>query len=99
MGLGADWFVSSWVIVVSGLLLGLGSLVHGWLESMVPGAWCGDEDVGSSPPPPEPARLDQTARGGKVPNRPHLFWVCVCVGGARSVSRNCLSALYIQLNF
>ena len=40
MGLGAGWFVWSWVIVVSDLL-GLGRLVHGQLESAVPGAWSG----------------------------------------------------------
>ena len=40
-GLGAGWFVWSWVIVVSDLLLGRGRLVRGRLESAVPGAWSG----------------------------------------------------------
>ena len=38
-GLGAGWFVWSWVIIISDLLLGLGRLVRGRLESVVPGAW------------------------------------------------------------
>ena len=49
MGLGAGWFVWSWVIVVSDLLLGLSSLVRGRLESAVPGAWRCVKAVGLSP--------------------------------------------------
>ena len=41
-GMDSDhWFVWSWIIVLSDLLLGLGRLVRGRLESAVPGAWSG----------------------------------------------------------
>ena len=59
-GFGAGWFVWSWAIVVSDLLLGLGRLVRGRLESAVFGAasCCGFESrrAGSS----------RAARGVKV---------------------------------